>query len=319
MSARPSSLTSTRPVRIVVAVAMIAVQIVLTASVGAFMCGVGSARDVDGHTPAGSADRRSVVGGFVGRAVAAAETVAMARPGLDLGMAVLDTGTGESSGSASATPMYAASLTKLVVVVDIVERRRAEQLPVADSDVALIERALGLSDDVAMNELWTRFDGQGAVSRVSERLGLTETQPPQDASYWGEMVTSAADVVRIYAHVSKLPEPDRQLILGALASAPGVAADGFSQDFGLLAIGAADAPVVKQGWMCCFEQTAYLHSAGFVGPDHRFVVALLSRQPYEASWATSRDGLTAVASAVGSALSLADNDTMQLNSRGQLH
>ncbi|MCK0518341.1 serine hydrolase [Williamsia sp. DF01-3] len=319
MSARPSSLTSTRPVRIVVAVAMIAVQLVLTASVGAFVCGVGSARDVDGHTPAGSVDRRSVVGGFVGRAVAAAETVAMARPGLDLGMAVLDTGTGESSGSASATPMYAASLTKLVVVVDIVERRRAEQLPVTDSDVALIERALGLSDDVAMNELWTRLDGQGAVSRVSERLGLTQTQPPQDASYWGEMVTSAADVVRIYEHVSKMPEPDRQLILGALASAPAVAADGFSQDFGLLAPGAVNAPVVKQGWMCCFEQTAYLHSAGLVGPERRFVVALLSRQPYDESWATSRDGLTAVASAVGSALSLADNDTTPLDSRGQLH
>lgn len=40
MSARPSTLTSTRPVRIVVAVAMIAVQLVLTASVGAFVwCG----------------------------------------------------------------------------------------------------------------------------------------------------------------------------------------------------------------------------------------------------------------------------------------
>lgn len=319
MSARPSSPTSTRPVRIVVAVAMIVVQLVLSASVGAFVCGVGSARDVDRHPPAGSADRRDLDGGFVGRAVAAAETVAMARPGLELGMAVLDTGTGELSGSASATPMYAASLTKLVVVVDIVERRRAEQLPVTDSDVALIERALGPSDDVAMNELWTRFDGQGAVSRVSGWLGLTGTRPPQDASYWGEMVTSAADVVRLYAHVSKMSETDRQLILGALASAPAVAADGFSQDFGLLAAGAVNGPVVKQGWMCCFEQAAYLHSAGFVGSDHRFVVALLSRRPYEASWATSRDGLTAVASAVGSVLSLADNNTMQLNSRGQLH
>lgn len=318
MSARPSTLTSTRPVRIVVAVAMIAVQLVLTASVGAFVCGVGSARDVDRHTPAGSADRTGMVGGFVGRAVAAAESIALGRPGLESGMAVLDTGTGELSGSASATPMYAASLTKLVVVVDIVERRRAEQLPVTDSDVALIELALGPSDDFAMNELWTRFDGQGAVSRVSERLGLTETSPPHDPSYWGEMVTSAADVVRLYAHVSTMPEADRQLILGALASAPAVAADGFPQDFGLLAPGVVNTPVVKQGWMCCFEQTAYLHSAGFVGPDHRFVVALLSRQPYAGSWATSRDGLTDVASAVGSVLSLADNNTMQLNSRGQL-
>ena len=105
MAARPSSLTSTRPVRMVVAVAMIAVPLVLTASVGSFVCGAGSARDVDRHTPAGSADRRSVVGGFVGRAVA-------------------------------------------------------------------------------------------------------------------RVVTSAADVVRLYAHVSKMPESDRQLILGALASAP---------------------------------------------------------------------------------------------------
>ncbi|WP_189339405.1 hypothetical protein [Williamsia muralis] len=34
------------------------------------------------------------------------------------------------------------------------------------------------------------------------------------------MATSAADVVRLYARVSKMPESDRQLILGALASAP---------------------------------------------------------------------------------------------------
>jgi hypothetical protein len=307
MYALPRSSTSSRPGRIAVAVVLIAALVLLTASVSAFLCGPGAARDVEPAAATSDPEPAEPQGGLVGPAVVAAENIAMSRPGFELGVAMLDTATGERAlSSAGANPMFAASITKLVVVVDMIDRQLTEGLVVSDADRDMIRAALGPSDDLAMNELWTRFDGQGAIGRVSARLGLTATYPPTDPSYWGEMATSPDDLVRIYEHVLTMPPPERDLILGAMESAPPIAADGFAQDFGLLAPGVVTSPIVKQGWMCCFDQTAYLHSVGLVGEDHRFVVATMSRQPYDEGWMTSRDGLTSVATAIDDVLSADD-------------
>jgi hypothetical protein len=307
MYALPPGSTNSRPVRIAVAVVLIAALVLLTASVSAFVCGHGAARDVEPAAVTSDPNQAVPQGGLVGPAVVAAEDIARSRPGFELGVAVLDTATGERAlGGGGAAPMFAASLTKLVVVVDMIDCQLAEGLVVTDADRDLIRAALGPSDDQAMNELWTRFDGQGAIGRVSARLGLTATYPPTDPSYWGEMTTSPDDLVRIYEHVLTMPPPERDLILGSLALAPSIAADGFAQDFGLLAPGVVTSPIVKQGWMCCFDQTAYLHSVGLVGDDHRFVVATMSRQPYQENWMTARDGLTAVATAIDDVLSTDD-------------
>jgi hypothetical protein len=105
----------------------------------------------------------------------------------------------------------------------------------------------------------------------------------------------------LYDHVLDLSDPGRDLLVGALAAAPAVARDGFAQDFGLLAPGrvtgpAADA-VAKQAWMCCVSGRYYLHSAGLLGPEERFVVAVLSIQPRAGGWAQAWDELDAVTSA----------------------
>jgi hypothetical protein len=134
---------------------------------------------------------------------------------------------------------------------------------------------------------------------------LTATSAPVDPSYWGQMTVTAADLTSVYRHVLTMPDPDRDLIIGALAAAPPIAADGFSQDYALLAPRTVGVAVAKQGWMCCDDQTSYLHSAGLVGDDGRFVVALLSRQQFEQDWQAERDRLTAVASAVHEVLDTA--------------
>jgi hypothetical protein len=84
-------------------------------------------------------------------------------------------------------------------------------------------------------------------------------------------------------------------------AAPPTAADGFPQTFGLLAP-AVDGPggpgaVAKQGWMCCFSGKYYMHSTGTVGPDHRFIVALLTRLPRAPGWEAARQELTRIATA----------------------
>lgn len=254
----------------------------------------------------------------------------------ELAVAVLDRRTGEVGGGARADePFRTASLSKLVVAVDILDRRRTGGLEVDDGDIDLIERALGPSDDAAMNELWVRFDGAGAPARLSPRLGLTATAAPQRPGQWGEMLVSATDWVRIWEHIVEgMPSTDRDLLVSAMAAAPATARDGFDQAFGLLApaarqagaIGGGPAPdgvrglpdvagppaapdpsdlsgtAAKQGWMCCFSGDYYLHSAGLVGADQRYVVVLLSRIP-RSGWEAARAELTAVAEATLRALS----------------
>jgi hypothetical protein len=121
------------------------------------------------------------------------------------------------------------------------------------------------------------------------------------------MDMSPADSVRIWQYIlDEMPAADRDLLLSAMDAAPATAVDGFDQAFGLLSP-AVDGPgavgaVAKQGWMCCFSQQYYLHSTGVVGPDHRFLVTLLTRQPRSAGWAAARQELDRIASATVNAL-----------------
>lgn len=248
----------------------------------------------------------AVDAGVAEAAVAAAE--AAADGATELAAAVLDRATGELVlGTRAADPFHTASLSKLVLTVDMLTRRRFDGLGVTYADLRLVERALGPSDDDAMNQLWVAFDGPGAAGRVMDRLALTATAPPANSSQWGEMLVSAADWTRIWSYVlDEMPAGDRELILGAMAAAPPVAADGFDQAFGLLAPH-LDGPlgpgtIAKQAWMCCHSGAYHLHSVGVVGDTRRFVVALLARFPGEPGWETARAEMTEIAEAAVLAL-----------------
>jgi hypothetical protein len=241
--------------------------------------------------------------GLAAAAVQAGEAAAGVRT--ELAVAVLDLGTGETAaGGTGAAPVLTASLSKVVVAVDILDRRRLDGLVVTDTDSAWLMRALGPSDDNVMNALWSRFDGAGAAGRVAARLGLAATTNPDDPSQWGEMAVSAADTVALWGYVLRgMPAADRDLLVSAMQAAPARAADGFDQAFGLLApeIRAAGT-AAKQGWMCCFSGTYSMHSAGVVGPDQRFVVALLTRQPRGPGWEAARQELDRIAAATVASL-----------------
>jgi hypothetical protein len=221
----------------------------------------------------------------------------------ELAVAVLDRETGEVAlGARGGEPYYTASLSKVLVAVDVLDRRRLDGLAVADADIALLNRALGPSDDNAMNALWSRFDGAGGIGRVSSRVGLTGTTGPRDPSQWGEVSMSAEDIVRTWQYVLEdMPTADRDVLVSAMDAAPARAADGFNQAFGLLApaVDGPDAPgaVAKQGWMCCFSGKYYIHSTGAVGSDRRFLMALLTRVPRAPGWEAARQEMTRIATA----------------------
>lgn len=262
----------------------------------------------DSDTP--RSDSRSAAGAEresereAGRAKAAVAAAEAAAGRVELGIAVLDRRTGEFViGERGTESFYTASLSKVVLAVDMLDRRRLDGLAIGSGDVDLLARALGPSDDSAMSALWGRFDGPGAAARVTKRLGLVATKAPRDPSQWGEMSVSAADNVRIWRHIlTDMPPTDRDLLISDMADAPAQAKDGFNQAFGLLAP-QVDGPdglgaVAKQGWMCCFSGIYYLHSSGALGADQRFLVTLLTRIPRgTGGWDAARADVTRVAAA----------------------
>lgn len=239
-------------------------------------------------------------------AVAAAEDAAAGST--ELAVAVLDRTTGEVAiGAGGAAPFFTASLAKVVVAVDVLDRRRTEGLAVSDVDLDLLRRALGPSDDEAMNALWTRFDGFGAPARVTASLGLAATNAPEQPGQWGEVSVSAADNLRIWQYIlDAMPAADRDFLVAAMEVAPTISRDGFDQAFGLLspAVDGPDAPgaVAKQGWMCCVAGQRYLNSVGFVGADQRFLVAVLTRYPRGSGWDAARTEVDGIADATVQAL-----------------
>jgi hypothetical protein len=218
------------------------------------------------------------------RAQAAVDATAPAereRRGVTLGVAVLDRTTGQVTTNGEAdTPLRTASVAKLFTVVDVLTRRAAGQATVTPSDEQRIRRALSLSDDEAMNGLYSRFGGPEGIERVASLLGLTATSPTDRAGQWGETRTSARDVATLYDFVlTRLAPADRDLVLNSLEAAPATAADGFDQGFGLLDPARRGTAAAKQGWLCCLQSSVDLHSAGLPDAEGRYVVVLLSNQP----------------------------------------
>ncbi|WP_433802877.1 serine hydrolase [Actinomycetospora sp. CA-084318] len=219
---------------------------------------------------------------------------AVARADTVVGIAVLDRTTGTlATNPDGATPFNSASLSKVLTVVDALTGGS----PVSGTDRDLIRAALGPSDDDAMNALWSRFGGEDGIERTVDALGLQDTTAPDDASQWGEVQLSARDMAGVLRYVADDLAPDaRDVVLSALGAAPAVATDGFDQAFGLLDPERRDGTPAKQGWLCCVDDRVDLHSAGLTGPDGRYVVSILSRQPY--GYPEARQVLDDVAAAI---------------------
>ncbi|QGK69267.1 hypothetical protein GIY23_06710 [Allosaccharopolyspora coralli] len=228
-------------------------------------------------------------------ATGAVEDYARNLDNTDLGVAVLDRRTGQFAGNDRADEQFnSASVVKPIVAIDILQRR-AQGMPVSEADLELIRSALKTSDDEAMNDLWDRMDGPGAVTRVAQQLRLQDTRPPRDPIWWGDTQVSARDMVAVFQHVlTGMPARDREFIVSALREAPPVGDGGFEQSYGLAWDG-AEQPAVKQGWMCCRDGYVTLHSTGVLRADHRYVVALLSTQPGHAGYEEAKAVLTRAA------------------------
>lgn len=187
------------------------------------------------------------------------------------------------------TPFAAESLTKLLIAMDLgmAGKLTGENLP-------KVQSMLATSDDQSANQLWTGDGGTQIVSRAVRSMGLKATTPPRDPGRWGDMTTTAADVVRIYQFLmTRMPAGPRDVVLRDLTALPR-AADGTDQDFGITAAVPAGQWWVKQAWACC-RPAWDVHTTGLVGPGQRYIVVAMSQQPVAGGFGGAAKVMTEVA------------------------
>ncbi|MEV6605260.1 hypothetical protein [Kutzneria sp. NPDC051319] len=224
-----------------------------------------------------------LIRGLIGDVATAAQQAA---PQATLGLEVYDRTAGQALVASGADrPFAAESVIKLLIAIDALKRH--------SGSTAKVTQMLARSDDSIANALWSAGGGTKIVTSLAAQLHLQHTTPPQDPARWGDTLTTADDVVRIYQY---LESANQQTIINALYRAPAIAADGFDQSFGIPSLGAGQW-WVKQGWGCC-RPDRVLHTTGLVGPGQRYVVVVLSSAPSSTNAADEAKAITAATQAL---------------------
>jgi hypothetical protein len=216
-------------------------------------------------------------------------------PGTQVGIDVVDTTTGRELAELNPEQQfYTASVVKLLIALDMLNGQGWQP---DSAGAAQIQQMLSASDDDIADALWDADGGDAIVTRMSELIGLTGTEPPDNSAQWGETRTTARDVVRIYRYLAgTVPEASRTVIMDALRDVSEIAADGTDQYFGIPAALPEADWAVKPGWMSLDASTT-LNSTGLVGTSAarplRYAVVVLTTQPADIAWSTGGSAITA--------------------------
>jgi hypothetical protein len=221
-------------------------------------------------------------------------TAEAAESGAEIETVVLDRSTGQVVSNGVTTPFPIASVVKLFIADDLLLQEAEGETELSPADHAALDRMLRASDDGAAEQFWERSGGNAIIDRIVARYGLTGTTAPPNG-HWDVTLSTASDLVRYYAMLldgtGGLPADQADVIIGNLAQSTPTGADGYPQRFGIPDGLGAEPVAVKQGWFCCWNGANQLHvSTAAIGPDRRYVMAISSVGPSDASEA--RETLT---------------------------
>jgi hypothetical protein len=222
-----------------------------------------------------------------------------------------------------------ASLVKLLIALDYFwSKGPSYTVPAADQPK--LQVMLRSSDDAAATGLWKANGQRDIVTRMVQRLGLQDTEPPPvgQAGFWGYTAVSAGDLVRVYQYIlDKAPAGVRDFIMGNLHQTTKCGTDHYDQSFGIPSTFKAPR-AAKQGWSgfgdnpatpcvanagfadgAAFAPAAVppnkpdmmgevLHTTGTVGENDRYIVAVLSVHPDGSQFARAAADLTKITKAL---------------------
>jgi hypothetical protein len=233
--------------------------------------------------------------------------VTSASSGSQVGFEVFDSELGASgavmASSNADTPLYTASVVKLLLAIDALHRE--DWAPSASTSDEITEMLEG-SDDGDADDFWERDGGTAIVTRMAGLIGLKHTLLPTITGQWGMTKMSASDVATTYQYILHgMPAASSALLMNALYHAKKTADDGFPQYFGIPdGLPATATWSVKQGWMI-LKSAVVLNTTGVVGPGDRYIVVLLTSQRAYTSYAKGRNAVTDGITALAPSLALA--------------
>jgi hypothetical protein len=217
-----------------------------------------------------------------------------AKTGAQISVVMLDRNTGEvvSGGDDASFPI--ASVVKLFIADDLLLQESKGETELSPADRRALDVMLRSSDDSAAENFWNRSGGSDIVNRVVARYGLANTKQPYNGK-WDLTTSTAGDLVRYYDKLLSgsggLPPEQANVIMANLAQSTPTGIDGYPQRFGIPEGFDAEPVAVKQGWFCCWSGANQLHvSAGVIGPERRYVMAIGSLDP--TGEAAARDHVT---------------------------
>ncbi|HZE39005.1 MAG TPA: hypothetical protein VE172_09375 [Stackebrandtia sp.] len=182
-------------------------------------------------------------------------------------------------------PFKMLSVVKLLIALDTLD---------SGGDPSEVSDMLRYSDDAIARELWWQGGKTDVIARMTSKIGLSHTKPPDDPIWWGFTTSTASDLVRIYRYIlDDAPAPSRRIIMSALEHASRTGSDGFNQYFGIPTAAGSQPWAVKQGWSCCRIGRS-LHTTGTVGADHRYIVIVLGLWGKKTTWSADKQAINAV-------------------------
>ena len=217
------------------------------------------------------------------------------KSGADIATVVLDRNTGQTVSNGANTPFPIASVVKLFIADDLLLQESQGKTTLSPADRQSLDIMLRSSDDGAAQKFWDRSGGNAIIARVKARYGLAGTTAPYN-SHWDVTTSTASDLVRYYDMLldgsGGLPPEQANIIISNLAQSTPTGNDGYPQRFGIPDGLFAEPVAVKQGWFCCWNGANQLHvSTGAIGPERRYVMAISSLDPVQAS--AARANITA--------------------------
>ena len=175
---------------------------------------------------------------------------------------------------------WAGSTPKLALAVALKERARAGQTTLDSGDNAAIDAMLSVSDNAAADRLWNKYANSASImQRWQTMYGMaTASYVDHFTQRWGFVKVTPQDLVALVSYVLEKLEPtDRAFFVDRMRAV------GRPQHWGVWGAGPALRPGLKNGWDYAaeFGQQKFrwvTSTAGFVGPDERYVVAAMYDQ-----------------------------------------
>ena len=154
-------------------------------------------------------------------------------------VAVVDLTTGQHAHLGRATPVRAASLTKLLIYL-----AAAKASPVVGPAARTARAMISRSDNDAATTLWRQAGQDRAVAGVVTAIGMTRTsQVPVLLEPWDGWMTTAEDQLRLLRHIHAGD------VRGAAQLRALMGQVGSDQDWGAGRVPATTGRIVKNGWL----------------------------------------------------------------------